>query len=79
MNIFSAQSLPEPTILRCLYEKLNPKRFPQMSGVMSAIVGYVLGVRFGNPAIAEIIILDGGVVLARPDGEVKSQMIGSLR
>ena len=43
---------------------------------MGAIIGFVLGFPFGDPPIAEIIILHDGAVLARPDGVVKTQVIG---
>jgi hypothetical protein len=35
-------------------EKLNPARFPGMSPLMAAVVGYVLGESFTQPQIAEI-------------------------
>ena len=35
-------------------QKLNPARFPGMSPMMAAVVGYVLGESFTQPQIAEI-------------------------
>ena len=37
-----------------LAEKLHPSRFTEMSPFMAAIVAYVLGEAWTNPAIAEI-------------------------
>jgi hypothetical protein len=37
-----------------LTDKLNPARFPGMSPMMAAVVGYVLGESFTQPQIAEI-------------------------
>lgn len=39
-----------------LKKKLNPSRFPGMSPLMAAIVGFVLGESFTNPEIAEIAV-----------------------
>jgi hypothetical protein len=74
-NLFK-KSLPEPTVLRNLRAKLNPSRFPRMSPVMGAIVGFVVAAPFGDPPIAEIVIVHDGAVLARPEGTVKAQIIG---
>jgi len=53
-----------------LVQKLDPTRFPQMSGVMAAIVGFVVGATFIEPTIAEINVTSDGFVLARPEGDV---------
>lgn len=37
-----------------LNEKLNPARFPGMSPMMAAVVGYVLGESFTQPEMSEI-------------------------
>jgi hypothetical protein len=74
-NLFK-KSLPEPTVLRSLHAKLSPTRFPRMSPVMGAIVGFVVGAPFGDPPIAEIVIVHDGAVLARPEGAAKIQIIG---
>ncbi|HKU25539.1 MAG TPA: hypothetical protein VJQ54_08715 [Candidatus Sulfotelmatobacter sp.] len=55
-----------------LVQKLDPVRYPKMSGVMAAIIGYILGVTFIEPRIAEIAVTSDGFVLARPDGELGS-------
>jgi hypothetical protein len=52
-----------------LIQKLDPSRFPRMSGVMAALVGFVLDTAFVEPRIAEIFVSQDGVVLARPEGE----------
>lgn len=39
-----------------LTEKLHPARFSEMSPLMAAIVGFVLGESFTEPTIAEIAI-----------------------
>ena len=62
------QYIPAYT-LKALVQKLKPSRFPGMSGVMAAMVGYVLGARFVDPCIAEIVVTSDGFVLARADGE----------
>ena len=74
-NLFK-KSVPEPTVLGSLHAKLHPNRFPRMSPVMGAIVGFLLGLAVGDPPIAEIIIVHDGAVLARPEGVIKTQIIG---
>jgi hypothetical protein len=60
-----------------LIQKLDPIRFPQMSGVMAALVGYVVGATFIEPTIAEIAVTSDGFVLARPEGHVgAAQFLG---
>jgi len=51
-----------------LIQKLDPSRFPRMSGVMAALVGFVLDTAFVEPRIAEIFVSQDGIVLARPEG-----------
>ena len=64
--------------LKALVEKLRPSRFPGMPPVVAAVVGFTLGVRFVDPAIAEIAVADDGRVLARADGEAAMRrVIGS--
>jgi hypothetical protein len=55
-----------------LVQKLDPVNFPPMSGLMAAIVGYVLGVTFIEPRIVEIAVTTDGFVLARPEGDLGS-------
>jgi hypothetical protein len=76
MESLFKKSVAEPTVLTSLHTKLNPNRFPRMSQVMGAIVGFVVGAPFGDPPIAEIVIVHGGAVLARPEGAIRSQIIG---
>ena len=52
-----------------LKQKLNPNRFPGMSGKMAAIVGYLIGEKFTDPSFAEIVITSDGFVLARQNGD----------
>ena len=58
-----------------LAEKLHPSRFPRMSRVMAAIVGFIVEKDFTEPAIAEIIVSSTGVVMVRTDGELSSNHI----
>jgi len=60
-----------------LIDKLRPGRFTAMSGKMAAIVGYILGERFSDPAISELVVTSDGFVLAQREGEVgANEMIG---
>lgn len=52
-----------------LTEKLHPHRFPRMSGKMAAIVGCILGQMWTSPAIAELVLMSDGHVLARHEGD----------
>jgi hypothetical protein len=71
------QQSHSPHLHSALAEKLDPNRFPRMSGLMAAVVGFVLGVRFSSPSIAEIVVTSDGFVLARLHGEVgANQLIG---
>ena len=47
-----------------LVEKLNPARYPYMSGKMAAIVGCILGESFTEPEIAELVVTSDGYLLA---------------
>lgn len=42
--------------------KLYPERFTDMSGKMAAIVGYVLGESWTEPAIAALSVTSDGIV-----------------
>lgn len=58
--------------------KLHPRRFPNMSGKMAAIVGYLLDEAYANPVIVEMCVTSDQMVLARLDGDVGcNQFIGS--
>jgi Resolvase, N terminal domain len=60
-----------------LNRKLNPSRFPHMSGLMAAIIGHILDVTFVNPAIGQIVITSDGFVLARAQRQAGANFIGS--
>jgi len=60
-----------------LIDKLRPDRYTAMSGMMAAIVGYILDQRFTDPAISELVVTSDGFVLAQSEGEVgANDMIG---
>ena len=62
-----------------LARKLNPERFPGMSPLMAAVVGYVLGMSFTNPEIAEITVSEAeGIVYFRKEGAVGFDGLQSL-
>lgn len=42
--------------MKSLASKLHPSRFPGMSPMMAAVVGFVLGESFTDPAIAEVVV-----------------------
>lgn len=51
-------------------QKLHPRRFKGMSPKMASIVGFVLGERFTDPAIEDMIVTVDGCVLAQHEGDV---------
>ncbi len=51
-----------------LVAKLSPQRFPNLSGKMAAVVGYILDEPFSEPAITSLAVTAEGLVLAEPDG-----------
>lgn len=53
-----------------LSDKLHPQRYPNMSGKMAAVVGYILGEEWSKPRIAELVITSDGWVLARDEGQI---------
>ncbi len=55
-------------------ELLHPRRFPNMSTQMAAIVGCILDSPCTEPAIAELIVTADGAVLARPAGGVAASV-----
>jgi hypothetical protein len=55
--------------LNTLLQKLHPQRFPRMSRLMAAILGFVLDAQFSRPPIAEIVVTSDGFVLVRTDEE----------
>ncbi|NCA72489.1 MAG: hypothetical protein EOM91_21000 [Sphingobacteriia bacterium] len=57
-----------------LVHQLNPTRFPGMSPLMGAIVGYLLGEKFTVPSIAELTVSpDGGVIVVPVDADGRRQ------
>ena len=57
-----------------LDRQLNPTRFPEMSPLMGAIVGYLLGKAFTVPRIAELTVSpDGGVIVVPVDADGRRQ------
>jgi hypothetical protein len=62
-----------------LIRKLDPRRFPGMSPLMAAVVGYVVGESFTNPEIAEITVSEAeGIVYFRKVGAVGFDGLQSL-
>jgi hypothetical protein len=62
-----------------LIRKLNPGRFPGMSPLMAAVVGYVLGESFTDPQIVEITVSEvEGIVYFRREGAVGFDGLQSL-
>jgi hypothetical protein len=64
MNTPQLLEVPLKTRLFC---KLNPSRYPRMTSVMAAIVGYLLDVPLGDPRVVEIAVTSDGFVLGRTD------------
>ena len=65
-------------MMDAIRKKLNPGRFPNMSGKMAAIVGYLLDESYTKPAIVEMCVTSEHMVLARVEGDVGcNQFIGS--
>ena len=52
-----------------LKTKLNPIVFPNVSGKMWAIVGYILGAEYTNPAFSDMCITSDGYVMAQNEGD----------
>ncbi|HET6247633.1 MAG TPA: hypothetical protein VFE47_08055 [Tepidisphaeraceae bacterium] len=62
-----------------LSAKLNPRRFPGMSPLMAAVVGYVMGESFTDSEIAEITVSEAeGIVNFRKAGAVGFDGLQSL-
>ena len=53
-----------------LAKKLNPNRFTAMSGKMAAIVAYILGEKWTDPAISDMAITSDGFLLAQHEGDM---------
>ena len=66
-------------VMSTLKAKLKPTRFPGMSPLMAAIVGYVLRESYTTPEIAEITVGESdNLVYIRKAGAIGSQGIQSL-
>jgi len=66
-------------IRQALVSKLHPRRFPGMSGKMSAIVGYLLGEKFTDPEIAELAITSDGFVMGRVGDDIgMNDIVGTV-
>jgi hypothetical protein len=64
------QSHSTTRILKSVAEKLHPKRFPEMSGRMTAVVAFLIDEQVIRPAIVEIVVTSDGFVLAGVDDDV---------
>ena len=51
-----------------LVTKLRPDRFPGASGKMVAVVAFILGEHWTDPAISELVVTSDGFVLAQQEG-----------
>ena len=61
-----------------LAAKLHPSNFTAMSGKMAAIVAYLLGERWTEPSIGELIVTSDRIVMARDSGDIgANRIIGS--
>ena len=62
-----------------LATKLNPGRFTEMSGKMAAIVGCIIGEKFTEPQMAELIVTTDGFLQARLEGDIGfNEFIGAF-
>jgi hypothetical protein len=62
-----------------LKQKLDPRRFPGMSPMMAAVVGFILGEHFTTPEIAEINVSESeGIVYIRKAGAAGFDGLQSL-
>lgn len=62
-----------------LSKKLHPAQFSEMSPLMGAIVGYVLGESFTEPTIAELTVSEQeNLVYIRQDGATGFEGLQSL-
>jgi hypothetical protein len=66
-----------------LRNKLHPSKFPEMSGLMAAIVAHVIGGGWDDveisPGIAELNATSDGFVLARRDDDIGfNEFLGTI-
>jgi hypothetical protein len=67
--------MPTPDLIK----KLNPTRFTEMSPMMAAIVGFVLGEHFTDPEIAELNVSENeDIVYIRKAGGIGFDGLQSL-
>jgi len=60
-------------------KKLNPGRFPGMSGKMAAILGAMFGEEFTNPRMVEITVTSDFHVLGMQEGDIGfNEFIGAF-
>ena len=64
-------------LLNDLIRKLNPRRFPGMSPILSALIGFVLGADFFGPNIAAVTVTQSGTVVARINGDTSTRVLGN--
>jgi hypothetical protein len=76
MNTLPRTQSDSISVKNRLARKLHPYRHPEMSGLMSAIVGFAIDAPFGDPRIVEIAVTPDHFILARPEGEVSSVPVG---
>lgn len=78
-GVTSSKMLMRLSTLRPLAQKLHPDRFTEMSPFMAAIVAYVLGESWTDPAVAEITVSEAeDLVYIRKVGDVGFDGIQSL-
>jgi hypothetical protein len=67
--------MPAPDLIK----KLHPSRFPGMSPMMAAVVGFVLDEHFTDPEIAELTVSESeGIVYIRKVGGLGFDGLQSL-
>ena len=76
MNTLQHTQSDSLSVRNRLARKLHPYRHPQMSGLMTAIVGFVIDAAFGDPRIVEIATTPDGFVLARSEGAASLVPVG---
>jgi hypothetical protein len=68
MNTLQRTQSDSLSVKNQLARTLHRYRHPLMSGLMTAIVGFVIDAEFGDPRIVEIATTPDGFVLARSEG-----------
>lgn len=70
--MYTQQKVTSSPLHEALMQKLHPDKFPGLSGVMAAVVTFVLDTTFIEPPIVEIKV-ESGAVFARAQGELASK------